>query len=71
MKGCPKAGSTKADQVRVYVHILLIEHHLKVAHAKLIKESIFSKKCGLCNSVIRDVAEAKNKINMKIRKRAK
>lgn len=71
MNGSPKVGCTRANKVRVYVHTLLIEHHLKVAHAKLVKESIFSKKCALCSSLIHDVAEAKNKINMKIRKRAK
>lgn len=52
------------------MHILLIERHLKVGHAKLSKESIFLKKRRLCHSLIHDVAEAKNKIKNKIRKRA-
>lgn len=61
----------KQTKVRVNVHILLTEHHLKVAHVKLIKRSIFSTKCRLCNSLIRDVAEAMSKIYMENREEAK
>lgn len=58
-----KSRCHKTDQVNVYVHIFLMEHHLKIACSKLIRKSKSppQSKGFVTHWLIDDVAEGKSK----------